>query len=765
MNGLVFGYLIVMAVLEVLLIAQCVLACRKKPYFYKSLLRLLLIAIVTSITYFVFLIVRNESVAKWCGVLYFIGLDWLTFQAVVFSMEYCKANSEKYKPLIPALPIVVTTLDCIMMIATNATGNLISVTVNTEYTGHVWLVKWLWPYFIHAGICYIHMMFSIVILLWKTKKVSSLYKSRYHTVAIAFSLGILLNAVCYLLKFPIDLSILQYTIASMLIIIFSIYIIPRKIRNNTVSNVIAHMNSGICCFDNDGQNAFCNSSFREIMNRIHATYKNAEDVKTLFPEAITRSNGESLECDRQYDVDGKTIYLKQSLVSIRDKKDIFVGSFFEIVDQTEEIAARQRELYKATHDSLTGLYNRETFFTKVKEILEEDPDTRRYLICSDIKDFKLINDLFGVEVGDAVLRKQVQLMKSESTDDELLASRITGDKFALVIPEDRFDHDLIMRNIVRMQALTDGSMYKMHIYVGVYEILDATENVQTMCDKARIAIESIKGDYNTHIAYYDGKLREELIYEKTVMSEFENALECGQFCMYLQPQVHDDGKINSAEALVRWAHPTNGLIPPGKYIPILEKTGLVHKLDMYIWEKAIKKIADWKVLGINDMQISVNISTNDFYHIDIYKVLTGLVEKYDIDVNLINLEITESALMKNYEENIATIDQLKNYGFKIEIDDFGSGYSSLNMLKDIGADVLKIDMLFLRETENKIRSRKILKSIIDMSKALGMPVIIEGVETDEQLSYLKEMKCDMYQGYYYSKPIPVNEFEEKYLSL
>ena len=249
------------------------------------------------------------------------------------------------------------------------------------------------------------------------------------------------------------------------------------------------------------------------------------------------------------------------------------------------------------------------------------------------------------------------------------------------------------------------------------------------------------------------------------MSEFENALECGQFCMYLQPQVHDDGKINSAEALVRWAHPTNGLIPPGKYIPILEKTGLVHKLDMYIWEKAIKKIADWKVLGINDMQISVNISTNDFYHIDIYKVLTGLVEKYDIDVNLINLEITESALMKNYEENIATIDQLKNYGFKIEIDDFGSGYSSLNMLKDIGADVLKIDMLFLRETENKIRSRKILKSIIDMSKALGMPVIIEGVETDEQLSYLKEMKCDMYQGYYYSKPIPVNEFEEKYLSL
>jgi EAL domain-containing protein (putative c-di-GMP-specific phosphodiesterase class I) len=266
------------------------------------------------------------------------------------------------------------------------------------------------------------------------------------------------------------------------------------------------------------------------------------------------------------------------------------------------------------------------------------------------------------------------------------------------------------------------------------------------------------------IAYYDDTLTKKAVSDNRLVSEFDTALEDGQFEMFLQAQTGTDGVVTGAEALVRWRHPERGLIPPGEFIPVFEETGLIYRLDQCIWDLAAQKLREWKDQGHDDLKISVNISARDFYYLDIYRCFTELVEKYQIDPRVLNIEITETAIMMDVEKQLALLKKLQNYGFHVEIDDFGSGYSSLNMLKNIHADVLKIDMGFLRETQNRSRTRIILNVIIDLAKQLNMTVITEGVETDKQVEFLTKAGCDMFQGYYFSKPVPVEEFESKYFA-
>jgi EAL domain-containing protein (putative c-di-GMP-specific phosphodiesterase class I) len=257
-------------------------------------------------------------------------------------------------------------------------------------------------------------------------------------------------------------------------------------------------------------------------------------------------------------------------------------------------------------------------------------------------------------------------------------------------------------------------------------------------------------------------MTQKVVSDNRLVSEFDAALDQNQFEMFLQPQVRADGSLTSAEALVRWRHPERGLISPVEFIPVFEETGLIYRLDQRIWELAAQKLREWREEGHDDVKISVNISARDFYYLDIYKSFTELVEKYGIDPHMLNVEITETAIMMNLDKQLVLLDRLQKYGFHVEIDDFGSGYSSLNMLKNIHADVLKIDMGFLRETQNHKRTKIILNMIIELAKQLHMTVITEGVETEKQVEFLTKAGCDVFQGYYYSKPITVGEFEERY---
>ena len=283
-----------------------------------------------------------------------------------------------------------------------------------------------------------------------------------------------------------------------------------------------------------------------------------------------------------------------------------------------------------------------------------------------------------------------------------------------------------------------------------------------MVDRAQLAIAGIKNDYNRCIAVYDTKLRDDKLWEQRITSELANAIATGQIIPYLQPQYRADGRLEGGEVLVRWNHPTEGLLSPFKFIPVFEKNGLIATIDNFIWEEACKILANWakRTDGYEKLSLSINISPKDFFFLDIFEVITGLVEKYGIKPEQLHLEITESSVMNNAVEHIKVINNLREYGFTVEMDDFGSGYSSLNMLKDMPVDILKIDMVFLGKTADFRKSKIILNSIVDMANNLDMPQITEGVETKEQFDMLKNMGCKLFQGYFFSKPVPLEEFEK-----
>lgn len=292
-----------------------------------------------------------------------------------------------------------------------------------------------------------------------------------------------------------------------------------------------------------------------------------------------------------------------------------------------------------------------------------------------------------------------------------------------------------------------------------------------MYDKAFLASKTLKENYSSKIAYYDQKFMSSLIKKKEVLDSFKTAIDEEQFKLFLQPQVccHSE-RILGAEALVRWEHPKKGLLNPTSFINILEQNGKIYKLDQFIWEKACQTLKKWQEQNI-DLYIAVNVSANDFYYLDIYREFTDLVKKYKIQPQKLKIEITETVfIMDNtYSRsdsyaNKRNLKKLQNFGFNIEMDDFGSGYSSLHVLKYMEPDVLKIDMAFLGQTEHIERSKKILLSIVKMAKQLGIKIVVEGVEELSQAAFLREFGCDCFQGFLYSKPLCLEDFENRFVA-
>ncbi|MBQ8039245.1 MAG: EAL domain-containing protein, partial [Lachnospiraceae bacterium] len=379
-------------------------------------------------------------------------------------------------------------------------------------------------------------------------------------------------------------------------------------------------------------------------------------------------------------------------------------------------------------------------------------------------DFKLINDSLGSQTGDAVLIKFANILK-EKLPRAIAIGRLGNDVFAVLIAKADFERSILSKN--EQQEFYFGTdmneSFPIRSYIGVYNIQDRDLPVSVMCDRARMAIATIKGDYHKRIAYYDDALRKNILREQEFVADLPDAIANDQLTMFLQPQMSAKGELLGAEALIRWIHPQKGSILPSDFIPVFEKNGLITDVDQYIWEAACKQLRKWKDAGREDLYISVNISPRDFYFLNIYKIFTKLIEKYDINPANLKLEITETAIVMDFNRQMKLINKLRQDGFVVEMDDFGSGYSSLNLLKDLHVDILKIDMAFLKKANDEERSKKILQMIIGLSCRLDMPVITEGVETAEQVEFLSKMGCDMFQGYYFGRPMSVEEFESTYL--
>ncbi|MBE5927025.1 MAG: bifunctional diguanylate cyclase/phosphodiesterase [Lachnospiraceae bacterium] len=416
-------------------------------------------------------------------------------------------------------------------------------------------------------------------------------------------------------------------------------------------------------------------------------------------------------------------------------------------------------------DGITGLINWERFKSELKVKLTKNQGKKYALIHFDIDKFKTVNDVYGTSGGNRILRAIATDIKALLNSGEI-ASRVYADVFCLFV-EYESDEQLIERVTEFNKAVKNCSVtFKLNAYFGIYKIEDEIQ-IDIMSDRANLAKQSIKGSSVYYYAFFDKKIRDKLIREKSIENSMHAALEAGEFVPYLQPQYSTrTGKIASAEALVRWNDPTsnNQVVSPGEFIDLFERNKFILKLDSYIWEEICKLLRKWIDEEKEPITISVNVSPIHFTNGDLVNEIADIVTAYNIPPHLIELEITESTFVEDKENVIDIIDKLHQLGFKIAMDDFGSGYSSLNMLNILPVDVLKIDKDFIQGTSVDDRGRIVIKNIIKMAKELNMTVITEGVENREQLEFLAETECDKIQGYYYSKPLPVHDFEHKYYS-
>ncbi|WMI79831.1 EAL domain-containing protein [Anaerotignum sp. MB30-C6] len=410
-------------------------------------------------------------------------------------------------------------------------------------------------------------------------------------------------------------------------------------------------------------------------------------------------------------------------------------------------------------DALTGLYSKEYFYRLVEEILHNNPDKKYDIICADIERFKLVNELYGTKEGDALLR-YVANMLQDKVQDLGICGRIGGDVFAIIIDhQEEYEEEFFLESIEYINKL--NASLNCVIKYGIYAIEDRTLPANIMCDRACLAVESIKGKYGTYCAFYDDTIRQKLLHEQFILSNMKSALTNKEFVVFYQPKFDlMTEAICSAEALVRWFHPEKGMIPPNEFIEIFENNGFITELDLYVWEEACKWIRSWIDRGNAPVPVSINMSRADIYNPNIDKILLDLLGKYKLNPSHIYLEITETAYTENSEQMVEVVSRLKKLGFLIEMDDFGSGYSSLNMLSELPIDVIKLDMRFVQNQDSSRNKRSIMSFVISLAKWMNLMVVAEGVETEEQVNLLKVLGCQRVQGYYFSKPLPLDSFEE-----
>lgn len=659
---------------------------------------------------------------------------------------------------------IVSLADCICLLGNPFTGIVYDCTFTEKYGGFWQVTDRKFLFLCHLVLLYTSIVISFIALIRKAAMIPTVYKMKYAGISVIFGAVIFFHISFLNLSFRFDYSLFFYTLMVFAVYYFTVLYIPSGLMEKLLYFTIANMKDGIICLDIDGKCVHSNKNANNYCDAYNNPQAIEQQAEEMLKENVPDGNSEfTWETVRRSE--GTMHHYTIEYRSIFDNSRHYLGCFFIIHDHTDETNKFAAEKYRATHDILTGVYNKEYFYEKVRYMLMENPHTSYYIICSDVKNFKLVNDIFGVETGDNLLRKIAELIECV-TPEGCIYGRLYADRFALCIQKSLFDEEYFFSQMSKVCSVPENKAFKIHIHIGIYEVTDPTLRVSIMCDRANLAIKTIKESYQNVVAYYDNHLREDFINEQKVISEFEHALETKQFKAYVQPQITAEHRqINGGEVLVRWIHPVEGMIPPIKFIEIFEQTGLISRLDSYMWELACIQLAKWRDDGRTDYYLSVNISQKDFYLLDVYKVITSLVEKYEIRPECLHLEITETAVMNNPEVQLKLIQHLREYGFIIEIDDFGSGYSSLNTLKDLTADVLKIDMGFLKHTENREeRSKTILGMIVSLAKSLDMEVITEGVENKEQVDFLTEFGCDIFQGYYFAKPMPIEEFEEKYLS-
>ncbi len=757
-------FVVTMAVLAVVTIF-CLIRTEKSgkeiaPY-VSHLLFWLLVPMVSNM---VIALSDSVDVCRFCYTVYFSSTTVLLYYFADFALEYCSIDMRRN--LADKVMMGFLIVDVVNLALNYAFNHVFSVSEVYE-DGKVNIVfESLWYHKIHLFISAVLLLIAVGVFTYKCIKTSKLYRDRYITILSVCLVTSIWEAFHIFSNEKIDQSIIGLGICGIFIYIYALEYQPLALMEEMKKTVLATISDGVLFFDDNRDCIYANSAAKLMLDM-------KEDETALGFEKLLALTGEDREESAKYNSKkmtctsmehGEEYIFDIEFHKLHDLQGKLIGSFAKMTDTTERTKRENMNRFLATHDKLTGIFNTDRLYDEVRSVLQQNPDKEFLVLTSDIKDFKLVNDRYGREFADKLLIRIADLMREKAVSSTTRYGRLGSDKFGLLIEKDNYMEETFISAAKEVPNVGRNLVIPIIMHVGAYVIEDKNMPVSAMFDRAFIAIAGVKQEADLKVAYYEDDSRDAMLWDQKITEQLDNAITTGQIVPYLQAQVSREGKVVGAEVLVRWIHPEEGFMPPGRFLSVLEKNGMIAKIDQYIWECACRILRRWSFEGRKDLYLSVNISPKDFYMIDVPEVIIGLADKYELDRNKLRLEITESIMMDDIDEKLKTIDKLREAGFIVEMDDFGSGYSSLNMLKDMPVDVLKLDMIFLKDTSHNERTKKIMSLIIDLAKSLDVPVIAEGVETVEQVDFLVEMGCDFFQGYYFARPVSLEEYEKKNLT-
>ena len=688
---------------------------------------------------------------------YYIGMDFAIAGTLHFTIKYCRITwpSGLLRNLVYAL-LLADAVQLLLNPTLHHAFELVPVQVNDfDY----YKLKPLLGQSFHRLADYGILAGIIVVFAVKVVRSPRLQTERYSVILITMILVTIWETVYIFSGTPIDRSMVGFGVFGLLIFYFSLFYRPMRLLDRMLGGMVSEQRDAIYFFDANQKCLWMNRAGQNLLglkedetakagNALNGKFGNRHPGEESWSDQVT------LETE-----DGEHIcqLSKRPLVDSRGKVN---GFYISVRDDTDEQREMERKLYNARHDQLTGLFNRDYLYERTKELLNGFPGIEFLTVYADVSNFKMINDIYGYAFGDFALQR-VAAWVEEDLPEKSVCGRLGGDTFGVCLPVYAFNQRRIEEKLSDFVVNDGTTVHHLLLHLGVYRVKDRETDVSVMYDRAHMAVSAIKEQVHTITAWYEEPMREQVLRNRQITNELREALANGQIRPWLQPIVDRNGRTVGAEALVRWIHPIEGIRPPMDFIPIFERNGMIADLDLFIWRSCCRILQRWQAKG-DDRFISVNISPKDFQYLDVAGVLKNMVEEYGIDVKKLRLEITETVMMTNPEQRMAILEGLQEYGFIVEMDDFGSGYSSLNMLKDMPVDVLKIDMAFLRKKDTDGRGKIIVKEIVTLAKELGIISLTEGVETEEQYDKLLEMGCQMYQGYYFAKPMPPEEFEKLY---
>ena len=693
----------------------------------------------------------NEAVSEIGYYTSYIGMTLILMAITQFTTVYCKGVEPERKHNKFYLMYIIGFFDIFQLLLGTILHHVFTVQKIMLTNREVFYMDMSsFGLTLHRILTYIIYACIIITYIVCTIRASKLYKEKYVTVLIILLAAGIAQGLFIYSKLPIDRSIIVHSIFGAIVFYLSILYQPLKLLDALLSNIVSDMDDAVFAFDNTKKCLWANEKGFNLLNIDQGKLYLVKDAfLDKFGDLSDKSDKWSAPIER----DGLYYIIEKKAVKSNNK--LLDGYYVVIKDDTERFKTLEKERYESTHDQLTGMYNMQYLYTYIEHALSTTNDNYS-IIYINIKNFKIVNDIFGRKFGDNVLKQFGQWLQ-DKFKNIAVCGRLIGDTFGIFIKQSNYNEVTFLNDLSEFTIQGKNIKHSISVHIGVYEITDKFVDIATMFDRAHLALSSIESNYKTDVKHYDDNLRDVTIKEQQYTSNISDAIANNEIKPYLQPIVDNDNNVVGAEALVRWDHPEYGLLNPSDFVTIFEKNGLIAEIDKYIWKCACETLYKWKDTRYRNLFLSINISPIDFYFIDVITELKNLLNTYGLNPEKLRIEITESTMMNNSEEKMNILRELKKLGFIVEMDDFGSGYSSLNLLKDMPVDVLKIDMQFL--SKDSKRANIIIKNIVRLTRDLKIVPLIEGVETEEQYNMLKGMGVLLFQGYYFNKPLTVSEFE------